>query len=238
MERYRHISVCLRASRAALASSSIWMSSGRARNAGFLSTLYVLRICGDFTSFILSFGSPTFAPANARSDVVDPRAQEANAATTIDMTMRDIGAIVGFLDRAGAGVRVGKLGTIGYCMGGRHALAAAVAAPQAVAAAVSIHGGRMVTDGANSPHLLRRKSRQMPISRSRATMKRVRTPTRKSWNARRRPPVRISGASGWMLIIMAGRFRNAGASTARRAISCGSVRSRYFAVPSGAGMKP
>jgi carboxymethylenebutenolidase len=99
-------------------------------------------------------GSPVFSPANDRSDVVDPRAQEANAATTIDMTMRDIGAITGFLDRGSAGARVGKLGTIGYCMGGRHALAAAAAAPQAVAAAVSVHGGRMVTDGADSPHLL------------------------------------------------------------------------------------
>jgi carboxymethylenebutenolidase len=99
-------------------------------------------------------GSPVFAPANRRSDAVDPLAQEANAATTIDMTMRDVTAIVDFLDRGGVGIPVGRLGTIGYCMGGRHALAAAVAAPQAIAAAVSAHGGRLVTDAADSPHLL------------------------------------------------------------------------------------
>jgi carboxymethylenebutenolidase len=39
-------------------------------------------------------------------------------------------------------------------MGGRHALAAAVAAPHRVAFAASIHGGRLVTADDQSPHRL------------------------------------------------------------------------------------
>ena len=99
-------------------------------------------------------GAPDFAPPNRREDVVHPAAQEANGATSIDMTMRDIGAVTRFLDIGGAGRPVGQMGTIGYCMGGRHALAAAVAAPGAIGAAASIHGGRLVSSGHSSPHLL------------------------------------------------------------------------------------
>jgi carboxymethylenebutenolidase len=99
-------------------------------------------------------GAPSFTPANRRDDVVDPRAQEANAATTIDMTMRDVGALLSFLDEGGARRPVSALGAVGYCMGGRHALAAAAARPDRVRAAASIHGGRLVTPLADSPHRL------------------------------------------------------------------------------------
>lgn len=46
------------------------------------------------------------------------------------------------------------VGCLGYCMGGRFALGAAGHFPERVAAAASIHGAQLVTDQADSPHLL------------------------------------------------------------------------------------
>jgi carboxymethylenebutenolidase len=46
-----------------------------------------------------------------------------------------------------------KFGITGYCMGGRAALTVAGLVPDRVAAAASYHGGGLVTDGADSPHL-------------------------------------------------------------------------------------
>ncbi|WIM88376.1 dienelactone hydrolase family protein [Candidatus Mycobacterium wuenschmannii] len=46
-----------------------------------------------------------------------------------------------------------KFGITGYCMGGRAALTIAGLLPDRVAAATSYHGGGLVTDGADSPHL-------------------------------------------------------------------------------------
>jgi carboxymethylenebutenolidase len=45
-------------------------------------------------------------------------------------------------------------GTTGYCMGGRTSLTVAGRVPGRVAAAMSFHGGGLVSDDANSPHLL------------------------------------------------------------------------------------
>ncbi len=45
-------------------------------------------------------------------------------------------------------------GTTGYCMGGRTSLMVAGRVPDRVAAAMSFHGGGLVTDDASSPHLL------------------------------------------------------------------------------------
>lgn len=45
-------------------------------------------------------------------------------------------------------------GTLGYCMGGQIALRTAAVRPERVAAAASFHGGGLVTDSADSPHLL------------------------------------------------------------------------------------
>ncbi|MGC2343379.1 MAG: dienelactone hydrolase family protein, partial [Mycobacterium sp.] len=44
-------------------------------------------------------------------------------------------------------------GTTGYCMGGRASFIVAGRLPGRVAAAASFHGGGLVTDGADSPHL-------------------------------------------------------------------------------------
>lgn len=46
-----------------------------------------------------------------------------------------------------------SFGTTGYCMGGRTSLMVAGRVPDRVAAAMSFHGGGLVTDDADSPHL-------------------------------------------------------------------------------------
>lgn len=46
-----------------------------------------------------------------------------------------------------------SFGTTGYCMGGRTSLVVAGRVPDRVAAAMSFHGGGLVTDDADSPHL-------------------------------------------------------------------------------------
>jgi carboxymethylenebutenolidase len=51
-------------------------------------------------------------------------------------------------------VRRDRLGTIGYCMGGRLAFLTAALHPDRVRAAASFHGGGLVTDAPESPHRL------------------------------------------------------------------------------------
>jgi carboxymethylenebutenolidase len=47
-----------------------------------------------------------------------------------------------------------KIGSLGYCMGGKFAIAVASYFPAQVHAAASIHGGSLVTKKPDSPHLL------------------------------------------------------------------------------------
>lgn len=47
-----------------------------------------------------------------------------------------------------------SFGTTGYCMGGRTSLVVGGRVPERVAAAMSFHGGGLVTDDPDSPHLL------------------------------------------------------------------------------------
>jgi carboxymethylenebutenolidase len=47
-----------------------------------------------------------------------------------------------------------RFGTTGYCMGGRTSLMVSGRVPDRVAAAMSFHGGGLVSDDADSPHLL------------------------------------------------------------------------------------
>ncbi len=71
-------------------------------------------------------------------------------ATTPALTERDSGPFIEALTRSGAN---GKIGTVGYCMGGGRALTAAAAYPDRVAAAASFHGGNLASDAPDSPHL-------------------------------------------------------------------------------------
>jgi carboxymethylenebutenolidase len=82
---------------------------------------------------------------------LDPATGEANSATTLAMTVSDTAAV---LAEAARRFGIARFGAVGYCMGARHALAAAAAYPDRVRAAACLHGGRMVWDGPDSPHRL------------------------------------------------------------------------------------
>ena len=71
-----------------------------------------------------------------------------------DTQTRDAMAFVSFLDTQPAVDQNRKMGTMGYCMGGPFTMRAAAAVPDRIGAAASFHGGGLVTDGADSPHLL------------------------------------------------------------------------------------
>src|SRR5262245_43354062 len=84
-----------------------------------------------------------------------PLAQALNETTH----MTDAKAFVGWLDRQAAVAKNRKVGTQGYCMGGPMALRTAAAVPDRVGAAASFHGGGLVTDMPNSPHLQASKTK-------------------------------------------------------------------------------
>jgi carboxymethylenebutenolidase len=65
---------------------------------------------------------------------------------------RDAGAYLDFF-AAQDGVAPGPVVIVGYCMGGMNALRTAEAHPDRVAGVASFHGGRIVTDRPDSPHL-------------------------------------------------------------------------------------
>jgi carboxymethylenebutenolidase len=67
------------------------------------------------------------------------------------MVVNDTGALLKFLD-AGEPVTRGAMGSIGYCMGGRHVVRVAGAFPERFKASASLHGTRLLTDSADSPH--------------------------------------------------------------------------------------
>ena len=66
----------------------------------------------------------------------------------------DARAFVGFLDAQDAVAGDRKMGTMGYCMGGSITMRTAAALPDRIGAGASFHGGRLVTDAPDSPHLL------------------------------------------------------------------------------------
>ncbi len=72
---------------------------------------------------------------------------------TPDMMASDAGAFFDFLESRSE-VKGTRFGVCGYCMGGRTAVTVAGRQPERVAAAGSFHGGGLVTDDPNSPHLL------------------------------------------------------------------------------------
>ena len=67
---------------------------------------------------------------------------------------RDAAAYIAFLDAQPQVDTARKLGTQGYCMGGRLVVITAATVPDRVGAGASFHGGGLVTDKADSPHLL------------------------------------------------------------------------------------
>jgi carboxymethylenebutenolidase len=66
----------------------------------------------------------------------------------------DAKAFVAFLDSQAAVDKKRKIGTTGYCMGGPLVMRTAAAHADRIGAAATFHGGGLVTDKPDSPHLL------------------------------------------------------------------------------------
>jgi carboxymethylenebutenolidase len=67
---------------------------------------------------------------------------------------KDAAAYVAFLDAQKQVKAKKKIGTQGYCMGGALVVRTAAASPDRIGAGASFHGGGLVTDKLDSPHLL------------------------------------------------------------------------------------
>ena len=99
--------------------------------------------------------APT-APNGAATPIADvrPLAQGLNETTQ----MTDAKAFIGWLDQQASVAKNRKVGTQGYCMGGPIAFRTAAAVPDRVGAVASFHGGGLVNDTPNSPHVLAAKT--------------------------------------------------------------------------------
>lgn len=73
--------------------------------------------------------------------------------------MTDAKAFIAWMDRQAPVAKNKKIGTQGYCMGGPIAFRTSAAAPDRVGAVASFHGGGLVTDQPNSPHLQASKTK-------------------------------------------------------------------------------
>jgi len=73
--------------------------------------------------------------------------------------LTDAKAFIGWLDQQASVAKNRKIGTQGYCMGGPMAFRTATAVPDRVGAVASFHGGGLVTDQPNSPHLQTAKTK-------------------------------------------------------------------------------
>ena len=76
------------------------------------------------------------------------------ASLNADTHVADAKAFVSFLDSQPSVDGQRKMGTMGYCMGGPITMRTAAAVPDRVGAGASFHGGGLVTDRPDSPHLL------------------------------------------------------------------------------------
>ena len=96
-------------------------------------------------------------PFDMRTVFADPeqrtRLMTMVGSVTPDMIASDAGAFFDFLESRPE-VTGSRFGVFGYCMGGRTSVIVAGRQPDRVAAAGSFHGGGLVTDDPNSPHLL------------------------------------------------------------------------------------
>jgi len=91
----------------------------------------------------------SFRDASTR-EILMPLAQSLSAQTVAT----DATTYVKWLDQQASVDTKRKLGTTGYCMGGPFVMRTAATEPARIGAAASFHGGRLVTDGDESPHLL------------------------------------------------------------------------------------
>lgn len=95
--------------------------------------------------------APT-APNGAATPIADVRPLAQALTETTQMT--DAKAFIGWLDKQSSVDKNRKVGTQGYCMGGPIAFRTAAAVADRVGAVASFHGGGLVNDTPNSPHIL------------------------------------------------------------------------------------
>lgn len=93
-------------------------------------------------------GGPSFDPHHPQEDfeLFAPLMRK----LTREVVVRDTNALVRWM--AAEPKASNRMGTIGFCMGGRMALWAAAEHPDKVRAAVSLHGGQLGTASPDSPH--------------------------------------------------------------------------------------
>ncbi len=106
----------------------------------------------------LFYRSGPYEPMDARTVFTDPDKRKVLmekffALATIANIMSDTRAFLDYL-AAQPEVKPGRIGTTGYCMGGRMSLSAAGTYPDRIAATAAYHPGRVATDAPDSPHLL------------------------------------------------------------------------------------
>ena len=94
--------------------------------------------------------APT-AAAGAATPIADVMPLARSLSETTHMT--DAKAFIAWLDQQASVAKNRKIGTQGYCMGGPIAFRTAAAVPDRIGAVGSFHGGGLVTDTPNSPHL-------------------------------------------------------------------------------------
>jgi carboxymethylenebutenolidase len=98
------------------------------------------------------------APTGASTDFQDPAKRDGlikmMQGLTAETNVSDAKAFIDWLDKQAAVDKKKKIGTTGYCMGGPLVLRTAATVPNRVGGAATFHGGGLVTDKPDSPHLL------------------------------------------------------------------------------------
>jgi carboxymethylenebutenolidase len=95
------------------------------------------------------------------TDANDPKRkqmQEYMNSLTIPLVMDDTEALLKYVDGQ-AQASKGPMGCVGYCMSGQYAVNAAARWPERMVAAASFYGTRLVTDAADSPHIMAKKAK-------------------------------------------------------------------------------
>jgi carboxymethylenebutenolidase len=100
--------------------------------------------------------APT-AAAGAATPIPDLRPLASALNETTHTT--DAKAFIAWLDQQPSVAKNRKVGTQGYCMGGPIAFRTSAAVPDRVGAVASFHGGGLVTETPNSPHLQAAKTK-------------------------------------------------------------------------------
>ena len=99
--------------------------------------------------------APGLAPGFDFTNTADRAKLEAlRAPMTSDAVMQDATSYVKFLDAHATVNRKAKMGVVGYCMGGPMTMQAAASNSDRIGAGASFHGGGLVTEKPDSPHLL------------------------------------------------------------------------------------